>query len=325
MKTNMPAQPHPEIRAQAVDWYLRMRSGGDGDWEEFVEWLEADPARAEAYDQIVEADDELIPEAIPLVPAPRAANDDSALDEGRPGRRWMGALAGLAALFLLGLIAIPWLNRGPDRYEVATAAGEQREVAIGDGSRVTLNGGTRLVLDRNDARFAELVAGEATFQIRHDAAAPFTVNAGDHRIQDAGTVFNLVHEPHRLALEVIEGAVVYDPHRTGLQLAAGQTLTTGADDRAQVARRNPDEMAGWRRGRLNYRGVPLEIVARDLGRSLGVEVALDPAIARTPFTGTLRVEDDPGAAVTDLATLTGHHARRTGDSWLIEPDSRAPR
>src|SRR6185436_8428609 len=105
-------------------------------------------------------------------------------------------------------------------YEVATAAGEQRSVPLGDGSVVALNGGTRLILDRRNPRFAELAAGEATFTIRHDSAAPFVVAAGEHRIHDLGTAFNMVHEGDRLVVEVIEGAVRYDPHAAAISLTA---------------------------------------------------------------------------------------------------------
>jgi hypothetical protein len=41
-----------------------------------------------------------------------------------------------------------------------------------------------------------------------------------------------------------------------------------------------------------------------------------------PFAGSIRVDRD---AVTSLASTLGLQARRTGDSWLIEPHSRAPR
>ena len=84
-------------------------------------------------------------------------------------------------------------------------------------------------------------------------------------------------------------------------------------------------MAGWRRGQLSYRAAPLAIVAGDLSRSLGVEVAVDPR-ARRPALHRLdprrpRCRDD----LTGLAATLGLQARRTGNGWLIEPHSRAPR
>ena len=74
------------------------------------------------------------------------------------------------------------------------------------------------------------LTGEATFTVRHDAAHPFVVVAGDHRVQDVGTTFNLVRDRGRFSVEVIEGAVLYDPDGAAVPLAAGQTLR--ADRRA---------------------------------------------------------------------------------------------
>ncbi|WP_204309887.1 FecR family protein, partial [Klebsiella michiganensis] len=70
-----------------------------------------------------------------------------------------------------------------------TAAGERREVALTDGSKMILNGDTRVAMI--DARHAELIEGEALFEVRHDAAHPFIVKTGDVTLEDAGTVFNV--------------------------------------------------------------------------------------------------------------------------------------
>ena len=210
------------------------------------------------------------------------------------------------------------MTAAPDRYEIATAAGAHRMVAIGEGSSAMLNGGTRLVLDRNDPRFAELVAGEAMFTLRHDAARPFVVVAGAHRLLDAGTVFNLARDGPELSLEVIEGAVLYEPGGVGARLAAGRTLRVGADGHASIGRKAPDAMAGWRRGRLSYEGAPLADVARDLSRNLGVEVTVDAPLATRPFTGSIRIDRDAAASVRSLAATLGLRARRAGAGWRIE-------
>jgi transmembrane sensor len=309
---------HHDIQAEAIAWHIRLRDGRAEDWDGFVRWLEADPARSTAYDSVALGDAAITAEAVP----PSAANDDD--EEGRwsAGRRWATGFAAVAALFLLGLIAIPWLTAGPDRYEVATAAGQHRTTPLTDDGSVQLNGATRLVLDRNDPRYAELVIGEATFNVRHDAAHPFVVVAGAHRVQDAGTTFNVIRDRGRFSVAVVEGSVVYDPGGAAVPLAAGQALHADQGGRPVVGREDPQAMTGWQRGQLSYRAAPLAMVAGDLSRSLGVEVAVDSALMALPFTGSIRVDRD---AVTSLASTLGLQARRTGDSWLIEPHSRARR
>jgi transmembrane sensor len=320
----MTEQAQQLIQAEAISWHLRLRGGDAADWEEFIRWLEADPARSAAYDDVVRADAALGPEMFAAV----AANDDWAEEAPRPRRfgAAVWAIAAVAACLLLALIPLPWLGSGADRYEVATAAGEQRNVPLGDGSAVALNGATRLILDHRDPRFAELAAGEATFTIRHDSAHPFVVVAGDHRIHDVGTAFNIVHDGGRLTVEVIEGAVKYRLREAEISLTAGQILAVREEGgRPLVGRRDPGAMAGWRHGQLSFRDAPLDIVARDLTRSLGAEVSVDPAVATLPFTGSIRIAGGTETVLTGFAATLGMEARREGHGWRIGPASLAPR
>lgn len=317
-----------QLRGEAIAWHIRLRDGAPADWDSFVDWLERDPAHSDAYDAISSADAAITPDAVPRHGQPMGANDE--WDEPAPeprfmGRRWAMALTAVAAMFLLAFLTLPMLTSLPDRYEIATAAGQRREVDMGGGSSAMLNGGTRLILDRNDPRFAELAAGEATFTVRHDAGRPFTVVAGAHRVQDVGTRFNLIRDPGRFEVAVIEGAVLYDPEGARLPLTAGQALAVRDGDRPRLSRDDPGRFAGWQSGRLSYTSTPLDAVAGDLARTVGAEVRVDPEIRALPFTGSIRIEGDHGATITNFAATLGLRARRAGNGWLIEPHVRAPR
>src|SRR5690606_20476359 len=131
------------------------------DWDAFMAWLEADPARSKAYDELKFADSEITPE---MVPVATVAANDVAESGGRPAlglRRWATALAAMAAILLIGFLAIPMITQGASKYEVVTRPGERRTIAIGSGDSAMLNGDTRLILDRSDPRSAEIAAGEA--------------------------------------------------------------------------------------------------------------------------------------------------------------------
>jgi len=325
------AQQDQERLTEAIQWRLRLRDGSGEDWEAFVLWLESDPAHSAAYDAVALADGDVQPEAMPGARALAAANDDglpsAGMRRGRPGAGWLAALAGIAAMFLIALLGLPWLTAGSSRYEIVTRPGEQRTVETGDGTgQIAMNGATRIILDRDNARFAELAAGEATFTVRHDSRRPFMVVAGDHRVQDAGTVFNLVRDQGRFSVEVAEGAIVYNPSGAALSLRSGETLIVEEKTRRIVRdRMNPEAMAGWRRGQLSFRHAPLAAVAREMSRSIGIEIRLDPAIADRPFTGSIRVDGDPSDTMERLAATLDVQPRRTGAGWLIEPGLRARR
>jgi transmembrane sensor len=318
-----------ELRGEAIAWHIRLRDGAPEDWEWFVQWLGQDPAHSDAFDAISAADAAITPDAVPERGRPMAANDEwdgePAPQPGRSGGRWAMGLAAVAALFLLAFFTLPMPAGGPDRFEIVTAAGQRRAVDLGDGSSAMLNGTTRLILDRNDPRHAELAVGEAAFTVRHDPDRPFTVVAGEHRVQDVGTRFNLIRDSGRFEVAVIEGAVLYDPEGAHVPLAAGQALAVRGSERPRLSRDDPSHFAGWQRGRLNYTSTPLDAVASDLARAVGAEVRVDPVIRALPFTGSIRIDGDHGATITNFAATLGLQAHRAGNGWLIEPRGRAPR
>ncbi len=322
----MASEPHQTVLAEAVAWHLRLREGTDADWDDFVLWLEVDPARSKAYDRVESGHVALTPEAFAVGASPWpmiAANDEAPRESWWRGR-WAIGLGAFAAAILVAFLALPMFTSGPDFHEVSTGAGQRREIAFADGSSAVLNGSTRLILDRNDPRYAELASGEATFTVRHDADRPFTVVAGDHRVQDVGTSFNLIRDHGDFSVEVIEGAVVYDPDRAAVPLSAGQTLLASGRAHPVVGRADPGAIAGWRRGQLSYAGASMERVARDVSRTLGVSVAFDRRLEHQPFSGSIRIQDNNAATVADLASSLDLQARRAGRGWIIGPPS-APR
>jgi transmembrane sensor len=323
------AQRDQDRLAEAIQWRIQLRDAAPEDWEAFVQWLEEDPERSAVYDAVVAAEATVEPDMIPVRHSPAAFDN---VTPGGETRRRRGlfygsatAFAAVAAIVLFAFV-LPWLNSTSSRYEIATGRGHRQLVAIGDGSSIAMNGESRIVLDRRDPRYAELKSGEAAFTIRHDNAHPFTLVAGDHRLQDAGTRFNVLLDEGLLSVEVAEGAIVFDPAASRLSLGAGETLAVD-DARGRIirGRQDPKAVSGWRRGQLSFKHASLAAVARGLSRSIGMDIKLDPAIAERPFTGTIRVDGDPSETMARLAATLDLEARRNGAGWLIEPSPRARR
>jgi transmembrane sensor len=298
------------IEREAIDWLIRLPDADAGQWEAFTLWLEADPAHAERYQALAVADRDWGA----LAPAPRA--DPAPPVRRRPARRTIlgGAIAASLAL-AIGLAAWP---RHDSTYAVETAAGRHRTVALADGGRIDLNGGTRLTLDRDDPRFARLERGEALFTVAHDAARPFHVEAGDARIADLGTVFNVVRDAGGLEIGVAEGSVMFNPDRQAVRLTPGMTLRQAPGGAAELSRGgDPRAIAGWREGQLTYVSAPVARVAADLGRNLGIPVAASPAAVNRRFTGVIVLNGSPEAVVNRVAGLLGGSARRSGEGWTL--------
>ncbi|MET0372131.1 MAG: FecR domain-containing protein [Sphingobium sp.] len=302
---------------QALDWVIRTRDPEFADWEGLTAWLEAAPDNAAAYDMLMAADADL-PALLPSDPVivPTPAND-RADRPGRPGwrsLRWFGG--GAIAAALVGAIALGVTARS-DIYSVTTRPGETRTIALDDGTRVDLNGGTTMRFDRNDARFAALDKGEAAFTVRHDADNPFRVTVGETVFEDAGTVFNIVHTGDATRIGVSEGLVIYNPEAEAISLPAGRALSEDGSG-LRVTEVSHDAVASWRGGRLVYAGAPVAQISQDISRSIGVEIRTTPGAASTRFTGTIMLTRDPARFFASAAPLMGLSAVRQGSGWLLK-------
>lgn len=312
-RTRSMSPANPSLLDEAATWVVRTRDPAFRDWETFTLWLEADPARNEAYGAALDAHDA----AGLLVNAPVEPAEPVVL-AGR--RRWPFAGAAMAAA-LAGVIGTPFLLDRHDRYTVATGAGEQRAVRLPDGSVIAMNGDTRITLDRKAPRLARLDAGEASFSIVHDDADPFVVEAGGTKIQDVGTTFNVVRHADATDVAVARGAVVYDPKGAGVKLTAGRTLHDPDRGPIEIGDAPREAIGAWRRGRLIYRDAPLGVVAGDLARATGDRIVLDPALAARSFTGTIELRGVDRAQLPGrLARLAGARAQHVAGGWRLMPE-----
>ncbi|MDM8010794.1 MAG: FecR domain-containing protein [Parasphingorhabdus sp.] len=297
-----------QVEEQAIDWMIRQRDPAFDDWQDFAAWLDLSPDHAAVYDRIASLDTDL---AHLSAPAEEIAVPKSPLLASR--RTWIG---GAMAAMLVGAISFSLF--GSDSTRIETDAGEQRSVALADGSRIEINGGTVIELDEDRPRFARLESGEAMFHVIHRAGDPFTVEAGEARLVDLGTSFNVVRRRKTLNVAVSEGLVAYNPERENLHIKAGYGIEAGAGGgRPKVQAVDPLSIGGWRKGQLVYNGASIEQVAEDLGRTAGLSIAVSPDVAALPFRGALLVSDDKQRVIDDLTSLAGIRAEKQTEGWLL--------
>lgn len=315
----MSAEPDGELRARAIEWHIRLRDGDDAIWEAFADWLAKDERHAAAYDAVERADHAIEPLLQHLV-LETAANDVAPASAAPPTRtrRW-GLVGGAVAASVLAVaVALPQLL--PSRYEVVTGPGERQVVELDAATRITLNGATRMTFDRRNPRFAALAAGEALFQVRHDARAPFRLKVGGKVVEDAGTVFNVVHEVGETRVAVAEGKVIYDARRDAVPLQPGQLLVDRDGTGAVHVTGVPTATVGaWTKGSLVYSGAPLAQVAADLGRAVGVKIVVAPALAGRPFFGTIQLDGSGPDQFRRLEPALNVSLTQTADGWIMEP------
>lgn len=303
--------PHDnQIREQAVAWAVRTGDPEFADWEGFTCWLEENPAHAEVYDEVAanaaDAADE-----IALFPA--GANDEEPAP-ARVSRRWFG---GAIAASLAAVLAVGVWQASDERYAVETAPGELRTVALAGGGQIALAGGTRLLLEEDDPRFARLEQGQALFTIRHDEADPFRLEVGEDTLVDAGTVFDVRRTASEMTVAVAEGAVIFNPSRQNVNLEPGDILTSAAgSDEYSLGEVPLGQIGEWREGRITFENASLAEIASELSRVTGVAYRADPGGTAQPVSGSILVgplREDPRA----LGPLLGVNVRPADDGWVI--------
>jgi transmembrane sensor len=301
-----------EIEREALSWLVRVNDAAFAEWDAWDEWMAADARHAETYWRLAETEAEAI-EALKSAPL-RSATRPSA-------RRWFApqrsAIAAAVATLALGGLWFAWSDR-PQPWTIETAAGEQRTVVLADGSRVSLDGATRLTLDRRDPRDVSLQAGRALFEVVHDESDPFRVAAGDASLTDLGTTFDVTRLNRGVRVSVSEGVVRVDQDGASATLNAGEGVLATPQG---LERRSlpPEDVGGWREGRLSYADETLGVVAQDLERALHRPVRVAPSLSERRFTGSLSTRMDASELRPRLSRLLGVSIVEDGDGWRLEP------
>ncbi len=209
-----------------------------------------------------------------------------------------------------------------------TGVGQRDSVRLPDGTRVLLGPASALTVAANfSSQRVVTLQGEALFDVRHDAAHPFTVRVGDAVVQDVGTRFMVEGDAgDRVRVVVTEGAVRLSSARGANGATASLVLTAGnagvvESDGRTLAERHADarDELAWTRGILVFRGAPLAEVATALRRWYGVELRVtDSTLARRHLT-TAFAGESRERVLQVIALALGGHIELRGDTAILGP------
>lgn len=182
---------------------------------------------------------------------------------------------------------------------VSTALGGHKIVSLADGSRIELNtsSAVRIRIDANH-RAVTLIRGEAYFDVRHDAAHPFTVDVQGQRITDLGTKFVVRNLTDRVEVALLEGAAHLAPLQGNsparqTNLKPGDIATANARG-LSVIRAPQDTIAaqlGWRSGTLIFRNTALAEVAEQFNRYNQNKLIIEGSASGLRVDGTFPAND----------------------------------
>lgn len=146
--------------------------------------------------------------------------------------------------------------------------------------------------------------GRAFFQVKHDAAHPFRVQAGGATVTDIGTGFEVALLPGGAGVSLVEGRVrVTSPQLAdAFEMRPGTRLTL-SDGQWRVADETAARQAEWRSGIISVDDRPVGDVVTELNRYLARPLVVrDGAAAKVRVSGVFRL-DDPQGFLAALAAM----------------------
>lgn len=243
----------------------------------------------------------------------------------RPATGPRGIAGGLACLALI--VGTGWMASRtmavrafwPDHV---TEIGEQRTLALGDGSRLVADTGTRLdAFGSTGERKVILFEGQVLARVAHDPARPFVVETRDGRAIALGTVYSVKREGERTIVTVIESRVKLCPAQARCRtLLAGQRAAMTAEGVAAIEAVDPEVAALWTSGWIEVHDRPVSQVLKELQRYRSGPIHFDPTkLAGVRVTGSFPLSR-PDEALRAIASTTGLEvATGTDGSIVLEP------
>lgn len=313
------------IRKQAVSWVTELhdRDRNPALEEKVRRWIAKDPRHAAAFELATETWQRsgTLPGYLPERTRPRVSGK---------------ALAGMAILCAAFISTIYFLRDGT----LVTGPGEQRTVDLSDGTQVSLNANSRVIVQYDDrVRKLTLASGEVLFNVVKHQPRPFVVVIGDQKIIAVGTSFMIRREVPTgaaFAVTLVEGRVAIEPISwpdvmpsapvTGLKLLNPGERLRFADD-ASEKRDSPsiDQVTAWRRGQLIFDDTSLSEAAAEFNRYGSHTITIDdPALGKLRVGGVFRI-DDPSSFAHAMANAYHLRILNSGNSIVLsdkQTDSR---
>ena len=273
---------------EAADWLARLSTNkiSNADLDAFWAWRR-DPLNRAAYERMEDFN-----------ATARGLRDDpdmrAAVQEAMTRRPWWrsilaalsfprgayvaGALAaGIAAVLLIAPL------RSGERH--TTAIGEQVTVRLDDGSKIQLNtdSALRVRFSKSERRLV-LERGQAFFDVAHDPARPFVVDAGKASVRALGTRFDVRRSDGEVEVTLAQGSVEVTPEHSGARtwtLSEGQKIRIDPN-RSDVAPASTDlaVATAWTSGRMFFHDTPLAQAVAEVNRYNRKKIALGAGAPR---------------------------------------------
>jgi ferric-dicitrate binding protein FerR (iron transport regulator) len=252
--------------------------------------------------------------------------DDAVQNETGKGRQlrkfWL-----IAASIVL-LTSCGWWFRESIQYKTyQTAYGKTANVYLEDGTRVSLNSNSLLIVPRFgfEGKVREVfLKGEAEFAVKHTPDHQrFVVKTSDtFQVEVLGTEFSVFSRPRGTKVALKSGSVRIDysegSENKEMVMEPGDFASVQHGGAIQLAKKqNIANIAAWKEQRYVFNGTSLREICVMIEENFGEKVTLaTPEIADRTITGNFKTKnaDDLLKAISEALDL---RIRSSGDSTII--------
>ncbi|GGF73975.1 FecR family protein [Alteromonas lipolytica] len=298
------------VRQQAGEWLVKI-DRGDLSVEEqraLNAWTKQSRLHFETLTHMAESIDSLketaSKQARPVVQSAPVAS-------GHSWHKWavkMAAIFAFAVIVPLAYYMKTMVEFKSTNGEYVTRVGGQKALTLVDGSVVTLNTDSRLVVEYQDGkRLLRLLNGEANFDVAPDPEHPFIVRAGNGDVQALGTSFAVRLKGEEVDVLVSHGTVRVRADESVMEhssqpdslpqstaptnsavtqavssvvVGAGKRVVFDESTVASVSEEDQESLNRhlyWRKGYLAFKDQPLSQVVEEVSRYTTYNIILSDA------------------------------------------------
>ncbi|WP_455922708.1 FecR domain-containing protein [Pseudomonas putida] len=284
---------HNDHRAidEAAQWLALLMSGHASQDEQraFAAWRDSHPRHAELIARMGGGLAQVPLDTLRPVPRQTVLGT---VNTPSTRRRFLGK-----SLSVVGLGALAWsLGRLygfiPEAGQLQTSTGERRSLTLDDGSALTLNAQSRVVVRFDSAqRLVLLRCGELLVDVARDPGRPFVVETGHGRMQALGTRFLVQRTDDRTRLVMLHSEVEITT-RSGLKRVAKAGDAVSFDEHGYLS---VEPASGyddaWADGLLEVRESTLGDVVEHLRKYRRGIIVVSPQVADLRITGLYFLDD----------------------------------
>jgi len=309
------------IRAQAAVWVTDLHGPERSAALEAAlrRWLAEDSRHAQAFELATDAWQRSgnLPAHLQDTPRPLIPLSSSQRTRAMHAHRLL-LLGGAATLALSLAAAFYWLNDPA----LTTGYAEQKTVDLADGTQVTLNANSRLLVSYTDrARQVTLTQGEALFNVTKHQSRPFVVVIGSRKVIALGTSFEVRREDVRdptFTVTLIEGRLAVEaltaPNLLPIEpgdaitlLSPGQRLRVAANAPDALDAPPIDKVTAWQRGQLIFEDTSIRDAAKEFNRYGKRRLSIDKSVPNSIRVGGVFRIGDPDSFARAMANAYQLH------------------